>query len=375
MKILIVRTYPDVLDITKYNVQEIGMAKALLRAGHEVGIVLYNGKERDCTEAIPILCDGIEKYIVIYHLHGFGLLKNGFFPSLKKIAKSYDVLQVHEYDQITSWLYYAWNKKKKIVLYHGPYYHSFNKGYNFKCKIFDLLFLKIKHNKNVTCLTKSHAAAEFLRSKGFRNVTAVGVGLDTDNFTSKNLSKDNAIKIDEKKFNLVYVGKIEERRNSMFLLDVIKQVTDNNPKVHCIIVGNGEKEYKEMFLRKAKSLISSNCLEYYESASQSQLADMYKKVQLMVFPSNYDIFGMVLLEAVYFGLPVISSPNGGADMLIESGINGEILSDFSTETWAQAILELVREREKCNKYKENNLKKKDKLTWDGIVEKCDVYRC
>ena len=47
MKILIVRTFPDFLDPGKYNVQEIGLAKALTRAGHEVGIVLYNGKNKD----------------------------------------------------------------------------------------------------------------------------------------------------------------------------------------------------------------------------------------------------------------------------------------------------------------------------------------
>lgn len=46
MKILIVRTFPNFLDTTQYNVQEIGLAKALIKAGHEVGIVLYNGKKR-----------------------------------------------------------------------------------------------------------------------------------------------------------------------------------------------------------------------------------------------------------------------------------------------------------------------------------------
>ena len=63
-----------------------------------------------------------------------------------EIVKKYDVIQVHEYDQITSWWYYAYGKKP-VVVYHGPYYHDFNKKYNLKCKIFDNTFLKLRHNR------------------------------------------------------------------------------------------------------------------------------------------------------------------------------------------------------------------------------------
>ena len=344
MKILIVRTFPNIINPDQYNVQEIGLAKALTKAGHTCGIVLYYGKYQDTTETIKVSCANGEREITVYRLHGYNILKNGFFPSLKKIAKEYDVIQVHEYDQITSWFYYAWSKQP-VVIYHGPYYHSFNKGYNLKCKIFDCTFLKLRHNKKTVCLTKSHAAEQFLRERGFQNVAAVGVGLDPDNFNCEDHAEEQEIHIPKDKFNLLYVGKIEERRNPYFLLEVMEKICSHQKNINCIIIGNGEEEYTKAFLQKAEPLTASGKLQYYPMAQQSQLREIYQKVQLMLFPTHYDIYGMVLLDALYFGLPVVSSPNGGADMLLCDNKNGWILQAGNVDEWCQLIEEIYTDKE------------------------------
>lgn len=369
MKILIVRTFPNIIDPNQYNMQEIGLAKALTGSGHACGIVLYYGKNQDTEETIPVECsDGIHN-ITVYRLHAFGILKNGFFPSLRRIAGQYDVIQVHEYDQITSWWYYSFSKKP-VVIYHGPYYHPFNKGYNLKCSIFDHTFLKIGQHKDVVCLTKSNAAAEFLNKKGFRNTTAVGVGLDTSVFDEKDdADTPEKITIDSSRFNLIYVGKIEERRNVFFLLDILDKLLQMRKDVRLYVIGNGEHDYIQHFLERAEPFCEAGFLEYIPSTSQTELAKIYQKVNLMVFPTNYDIFGMVLLEALYFGLPVISSKNGGADMLIENGINGLIETSFDALKWAEKISELISDSKQYENIK-NNLSAKDqvKLDWNNIAE-------
>lgn len=366
MKILIVRTFPNILDPKHYNIQEIGLAKALTRLGNECGIVLYNGSNQDTIETIPVRCNNGVWDITIYKLHGYNLLKNGIFPSLNKIVKNYDIIQVHEYDQLTSWFYYAWSKKD-VVIYHGPYFDSFNNGYNLKCKLFDNIFLRIKHNKKVVCFTKSNVAAEFLKSKGFMRTIPVGVGLDIENFSIDQELVNNKIEIKENKINILYVGKIEERRNSLFLVDILQKLCDEREDINCIIVGTGEKEYLDNFLEKASSLISSDRMQYYAKASQYELAELYKSAQLMVFPTNYDIFGMVLLEAIYHHLPIVSSFNGAADMLIDDEINGKIVYSNDVNVWYSEIISLLEP----NKYKciKQNLESMnaEKCTWDHIA--------
>ena len=138
--------------------------------------------------------------VKVFLRHGFGILKNGFFPGLDRIVKDYD-------DQISSWKYYAWYKKKPVVIYHGPYFDEFNKGYNFKCRVFDNLFLRLKHNRDTLCFTKSRAAAKFLNSKGFKRTVPIGVGLNTDNFSSGAVVKAEG----KDTWDMVYIGKIEPR--------------------------------------------------------------------------------------------------------------------------------------------------------------------
>lgn len=363
MKILIVRTFPDIINPHQYNVQEIGLAKALVRRGYECGIVLYNGKNKDEIENIPVSCEEEIRNITLYKLHGFNILKNGFFPSLNKIVKQYDVIQVHEYDQITSWFYYAWSKKP-VVIYHGPYYHEFNKGYNFKCKIFDNTFLRLKHNRNVLCMTKSELAADFLKSKGFNNVKAVGVGLDLENFERIDKNSEQEILIAMNKQNVIYVGKIEERRNPYFLLQVMEELSDRNQDINCIIIGNGDEEYVKLFLDKADSLIKSGRLQYYAKAAQGQLAKLYKTARLMLFPTNYDIFGMVLLEAAYFRLPVLSSRNGGSDIIAGQENAGIVLTNFELKKWVESAERILEEHKNVT---ETAHDKNVNVSWDAIV--------
>lgn len=375
MRILIVRTFPNIINSNNYNVQEIGLAKALAHRNHECGIVFYNGNNSDKEEKIVVDCEEGQREITIYYLRSYNFMKNGFFPSLGKIAKKYDIIQVHEYDQITSWLFYAWSHQK-VVIYHGPYFHSFNKGYNLKCKIFDNTFLRLKKKPEVLSFTKSNAAADFLRQKGFKRVVPVGVGLDLDVFCDHTEEiKNKKLSKTDKGFIWIYVGKLEPRRNTLFLLEIMQQLSDKYSDMQFIIVGNGEYDYKQKCMEKMMPLIDSGHLTYIEKAAQTELKDLYRCADAMLFPSLYEIFGMVLMEAIYFELPVISSVNGGADTLFVDNENSIIVKDFSIRKWVEAAERLYQDKGLYQKIKDNLSKDKDKkLSWDAVAEKMlDAY--
>lgn len=366
MKILIVRPWPYELNLRGYNVQETGLARALVRRGHTCGIVLYSKEGKSYSEVL-------EEGIVVYHLRGFNILKNGIFIGLSEIVKKYDVIQTNEYDQIQSWMLYRKcfqkaGKDKKIVVYHGPYYDKFNKGYNLRCKLFDILFLNhgSKYMDSVSCMTKSPQAAEFLISKGFRNVTSVGVGIDPKPFENIGMI-DQRIKLPENKINILYVGKLEARRNIDFLLGLYEELSSDK-RFYFTIIGTGEEEYVSKMMPRIMELKKSGCLQYYEKASQQELAKVYPTADLMLFPSNYDIFGMVLLEAMYFGCIVISSNNGGSGTLISSGDDGVICNSFDKEEWIGKVKDIVADHDKMVAMKDIASKKiREHYTWDKIA--------
>lgn len=337
MKIVIIRTHPSIIDINSYNVQEIGLARAYVSLGHTVDIVMYGGWTKTRKEKVE---DGIN----IIFMRSIGILKNGIFPGIKRLATKYDLIQTHEYDQITSWLLYTDRKlKSKVILYHGPYYSSFNKGYNLRCKITDKIMLKIRNNPYVRCYTKSEAAKEFLESKGYVNVTAVGVGLDTSIW-----ERDKDIEIHSTSkgqvghlFTYTYVGKIEPRRNSLFLMKLMDRLLSAHNDIRCMVVGDGDSDYLSQCMSVVRKHIDSGRLIYRNKVNQTEIASVYEESDCMLFPSIYEIFGMVLMEAMYFTVPVITSDNGGADMLYRDGENGLVIDSnrnggFKLEEWMDA---------------------------------------
>ena len=369
MKILIVRTYPDILDLHSYNVQEIGLAKELTARGNQCYIVLYGGKQKDHEERLIFERQGKEYAITIYWLKGCSFLKNGIMPSVNRLISDYDVIQVNEYDQLQSYLIYK-KKKRPVVIYHGPYYHLYTRRYNFKCKVFDSLFLHGRFYKSVPVLTKSILATEFLAKKGFRNVRTVGVGLDEGNFEKTELPENPVIDMwPEGAFRILYVGKIEDRRNVYFLIEVFRRLHQKNPDTQLAIIGTGEERYVKNFLASIETEIETGIVKYLPRATQSQLADVYKNTDLFLFTSNYEIFGMVLLEAMYFGVPVISTENGGAVTLIKQGENGYVLDGFDIMQWVEKIQSLMDNKEKWMEMGDMAEKTvKEKYLWDKLAD-------
>lgn len=370
MKVLIVRTFPDILQLNAYNVQEIGLAKALICRGIECGVVLYHGKNPDKTEEYEFYRQGQRYSFPVYWLKGCNILKNGFLFSLNEIIAGYDVIQVHEYDQILSWKLYS-NPQKPTLLYHGPYYAEFTKGYNLKCRVFDTLFLPRRKIDHVVALTKSEFASDFLRKKGFCHVQTVGVGIDKDNFIE---DVEQTVPVlppkDESKIRLLYVGKIEERRNVYFLIQLFEALRRENEDFELVIIGNGEEQYLNSFLERIRTWTDSGAIMYFRQATQKELAEVYKNANLFLFTTNYDIFGMVLLEAMYFELPVISSMNGGASVLIEDGVNGYVIEEFHVQKWVEKVKNVFKDPERYKQMKRNAHKTiASRFLWDELADR------
>ena len=367
MRVLIIRTFPDKLNLKSYNVQEVGLAKALTLKGHVCDIALYNKREADWEQEYKFKHNGKEFGFKIYWLHGYNLFKNGFMPTVKKLFPKYDVIQVHEYDQLMSWQLYS-KQIKPTIIYHGPYYDKYAKGYNLKCKLFDTLFLPRRKHDDIVVLSKSTLATELMQKKGFRNVTTVGVGIDLGNFGDNvNSYTEKSKKLRER--NLLYVGKLEERRNVYFLVEVFREIHKINSDFKLTIIGNGDKEYKDKFLDYIKDEIDVGDIVYKEKAQQTELVEYYNEASFFLLASNYEIFGMVLLEAMYFGAPVISSVNGGSCTLIQNGYNGFVIDEFEKEAWADCILKSIQNECLLEKMKINARKTIEKgFTWDVLAD-------
>ncbi len=376
MKILLLRTFPSVMDPAAYNSQEIGLARAFVRAGHRCGVLYYSGKEpaHDEQAAVP----GSGQTVTVHWRPGHNFFKNGLFrpAQLKELVAQYDVLQVAEYDQLTSWWLYRHPPGGRLVtLYHGPYQSGFTKGYNLKCRVFDLLFNRPDKNAGVPCFAKSRMAEAFLRQKGFAQALPVGVGLDKDTLAAPYDPAARPAAAARPGFELLYIGVLEERRNIRFLFEVLAETARELPDVRLVLVGRGDPAYRDACFAYAESLGVRGRIDYRERAPQAEVYRLYNHANLLLLPTQYEIFGMVLLEAMYFGLPALTSLNGGSDVLMEDGATGLVQTGFSAGEYAARILWLAAHpAEQARIGAAAHAAVEREFLWDSIAQKMlEVY--
>jgi len=357
MKILIFRTCSVPININSYNVQEIGLAKSIIDSGNECGIIFYTKNKKNSVEKIKYK----EHEIPIYWLNGFNFFHHGIYDykTIKEIASNYDILQCSDYNQFST---YKMLKCSPIpvVIYHGPYRNKFTWKTNIIDFIFDFIFLKKIIKIQPMIIAKSELAATTLLVKGFKNVKVIPVGLDISRF----LNSNNDMLCSDKKI-MLYIGQISKRRSIDFLIDLEKECLKNNLNCKLILIGNGPKKYVKHIINRIKKENLIEYIEWIKSLSQEELCKYYNSSTVFLLPSKYEIFGMVLLEAKYFNLPIISTLNGGSSSIIKSSLDGYIIDNFNVIDWEKKV-------EKVFKDKKNKQNFCD--TWsDRIISFIEIY--
>lgn len=102
---------------------------------------------------------------------------------------------------------------------------------------------------------------------------------------------------------------------------------------------------------------------------QKFLSRIYQMADFFLLPTEYEIFGMVLLEAMYYKTVVLTTQNGGSSTLIQNGLNGYIMQIENGWEWANTILSISNDERKMKKIQDNASSTIEKFyTWDMLSE-------
>lgn len=363
MHLVIVRTGANVLDLKTYNCQELGLAKALVKKGLKVSLIMAGYENK----AEKYSCDGgfVEVHFLKFNAinQRFGYFR-GINRKLQELNPSH--IQVHDLGIFMTWYIVRWAKKSCIpcFLIQGTYQTSprfcVKQIETFFCSTFGKYTLK--NVVGVGC--KTIMASRFINSFFKRETSLTYIGLDDNKF--KNPVEKNWIKelhLEGKKI-LLYVGIMEERRRPHFLLDVIKNLPQNYV---LLLVGKGP-QWDELKKRIEQENLKER-VYLLGKLEQNQLPSLYEQSDLFLLASIYEIYGMVLLESMYFGLPVVSSYTAGSETIIEQWKNSVIISEFNVSIWTRTIMELCEDNERLLTMRmAAKAKIINELIWDKAVE-------
>lgn len=196
--------------------------------------------------------------------------------------------------------------------------------------------LKAAHNQALLNLCTSTAMVNELADKGIQRTALWQRGVDTENFKPELRSEKMREKLFGKYKNsdslLIYVGRLSAEKQ----IERIKPVLDNIPGACLALVGDGP--YRGQ-LEKIFENTKTNFIGYL---SGEELASAYASGDIFLFPSSTETLGLVLLEAMAAGCPVIGANKGGIPDIINDGINGCLYDPDEKDNGKKSLIEATK---------------------------------
>ncbi|MDD3626874.1 MAG: glycosyltransferase family 4 protein [bacterium] len=226
--------------------------------------------------------------------------------------------------------------------------------------------------------SKIIALSEYTRrniSKEFRipkeSITVINIPVSTELFEFK--KRDRLPK--NRAFKLLNVGRIDDpRKNIPFLLRVIKELINDGFNIQLTLAG-ACKAKKLFYLKGFLSGIEDRVkiLIYPELRT---IQDLYKESDLFVLTSKQEGLGIVLLEAMSSGLPVISTRCGGPEDIIKSGENGYLAECENIEDYKNKIKNILSSENLYREFSEQGRETVEKyFSREHLREKMiEIYR-
>ena len=114
------------------------------------------------------------------------------------------------------------------------------------------------------------------------------------------------------------------------------------------IVGNGAPDYELSLQELAQRLGVSEQVEFRGAVPPSQIAEEYQTADIFVLASYFEAFGIVLVEAMAAGVPIVATNGGGIPHVVEDGVSAKLVPTGDALSLAKAIRSLVTNEDKLH---------------------------
>jgi len=251
----------------------------------------------------------------------------------------------------------------------GTFHASYGKpGYNFARPIGKWI-LRRWFRKLDGKIAVSKPAVEYAQTNfpGYYNIIPNGVDLE-------HFSPDVAPieEFNDGKLNILFVSRLEKRKGLNYLLEAFKQVKEEIPDCRLIVVGPGtrlRRKYERYVARSGlKDVVFVGLVAY------DDLPRYYKTADVFCAPAiGSESFGIILLEAMAMGKPIVASDIEGYASVISHGVDGLLVPPGDKDSLAQALISLLGDESLRQEMGARGRAKALEHSWERIAQKVFAY--
>ena len=139
---------------------------------------------------------------------------------------------------------------------------------------------------------------------------------------------------------ILNVAKFEDKKGQDVLIKAFAAIAAKYKDVKLLLVGATAKALP-ILRALAVSIGVDSRVEFYPDTPHQQVATFFKRATIFCLPSRKEPFGIVLLEAASFAVPVVASRVGGVPEIVSDGIDGLLVSPDSPDELARCIMSLL----------------------------------
>jgi len=219
-------------------------------------------------------------------------------------------------------------------------------------------------------ITVSRASLGYVSPYFPADYTVIPNGIDTRHFNGNVAPIEH---FNDGKLNLLFVGRLEKRKGFDYLWKAFKLVKQEIPNCRLIVVGPGfrlrNKYQKRIDRHGLKDVIFTGYAAY------SELPRYYKTADIVCFPATgWESFGIVLLEAMSLGKPIVASSIDGYLTVLTDGVEGIAVPPRNVDALAGAILKLGTDERLRREMGARGKPRAREFDWSHIARRVlDVY--
>ena len=353
------------------------LSHKLVNEGYEVTVVTY----RDGNVPYYEDDDGVD----VYRVDNFMISSNNFidwvmqlnFNMIAKVGEikyekgNFDVIHAHD------WLvaYAAKSLKNSYDIPIVATIHATEAGRNSGIHDETQRYINdtewmLTYEANEVIVNSNYMKNELQRLFGlpYEKINVVPNGIGQTNFSGYERDYEFRRKFaaDNEKI-ILFSGRLVYEKGIQNLIAAMPKILNGYHDAKLIIAGKGGMI--DELRGQVNYLGIQNKVYFTGYLDHKTLCKMYKCADVSVFPSTYEPFGIVALEAMLAGVPVVVSDVGGLNEIVEHGINGMKSYAGNPNSLADSILSLLYNPQLCaNVVKQAKLDVKSKYNWTKIAQ-------
>jgi glycogen synthase len=353
------------------------LSKRLIKDGHEVTVITYREGN------LPYFED--DKGVKVYRVDNYMINPNNFIDWIMQmnfnlLAKANEIIDkegkfdvIHAHDWLVA--YAAKSLKNSYDIPIVATIHATEAGRNSGIHDETQRYINdtewmLTYEANEVIVNSNYMKCELQRNFGLPfekiNVIPNGVnltmysGIERDYDFRRNYASDNE-KI------ILYAGRLVYEKGVQYLIGAMPKILQNYHDAKLVIAGKGGMI--DELKAEVDHLGLGNKVYFTGYMDHKSLCKLYKCADISVFPSTYEPFGIVALEGMLAGNPIVVSDIGGLNEIVEHGVNGMKSYAGNSNSIADSILTLLFDHKLCNEISKNaKAKVKELYNWTKIAQ-------